>query len=45
MREAILRHTEEEERKCLEKLEKDVSGDPVAKTTSSQCTGPRFNPW
>ena len=28
-----------------EGLERDFPGGPVAKTLSSQCRGPRFDPW
>ena len=29
---------------CIYML-RDFSADPVARTPSSQCSGPRFNPW
>ena len=31
--------------KWLEKENRDFPGGPAAKTLSSQCRGPRFNPW
>ena len=29
----------------LEKLDRDFTGGPVAKTPCSQCRGPGFDPW
>ena len=42
---ASLVFKEKRGKQILKEVPRDVPGGPVAKTLSSQCRGPRFNPW
>ena len=42
---ASLVFKEKRGKQILKEVPRDVPGGPVAKTLSSQCRGPRFDPW